>query len=68
MSYTTLAEKIRWVETNRLERLGNSYVMRCHFHEEITPSMVVMPIQGAYLCYGCGKTGNLDEIVYEHIR
>lgn len=61
----TLADKLNFIEAVKLSPLGNSWVMRCYFHQETTPSMVLCPSQGTYVCYGCGKTGNLEDVKYE---
>ncbi len=34
-----------------------NYVLRCPFHEEKTPSMVISPVKNLYHCFGCGAAG-----------
>lgn len=42
-----------------LKRSGKSYVGRCPFHTEDTPSFHVDPERGLFHCFGCGAGGNL---------
>jgi DNA primase len=37
----------------------------CPFHEEETPSFTYCLDRDAYKCFGCGKSGTLDELVQE---
>lgn len=38
------------------------YKVRCPFHAEQTPSLVVDPKLGVYKCFGCGAAGNAVEV------
>lgn len=40
------------------------WTMKCPFHEEETPSLSINPNKNHYHCYGCGKTGKIDEIPF----
>ncbi len=42
----------------QLEPRGNSYVGRCPFHEEKTPSFSVNDEKGLFYCFGCKVGGN----------
>ncbi len=42
----------------QLEPKGNSYVGRCPFHEEKTPSFSVNDEKGLFYCFGCKVGGN----------
>lgn len=44
---------------------GNSYVARCPFHNEKTPSFYVTPDRGTYHCFGCGKGGDIFSFVQD---
>ena len=42
-----------------LTQRGNSFVGRCPFHEEKTPSFNVNDSKGLYHCFGCKAGGNV---------
>lgn len=42
-----------------LKRSGNSYMCRCPFHNERTPSCSVSPDKGLFHCFGCGAGGDV---------
>jgi len=42
----------------RGRRTGERMVVRCLFHEDKTPSMVLYPRDGGFHCFGCGKSGD----------
>lgn len=44
---------------------GNSFVARCPFHNEKTPSFYVTPDRGTYHCFGCGKGGDIFSFVQD---
>ncbi|WP_038242456.1 CHC2 zinc finger domain-containing protein, partial [Xenorhabdus szentirmaii] len=47
-----------------LKKRGADYVLRCPFHAEKTPSMVITPAKNLYHCFGCGAAGSvLDWII-----
>lgn len=47
----------------KLRRSGSEMVGLCIFHEERTPSLNVNDAKGAYLCRGCGATGDIVSAV-----
>ena len=42
-----------------LEKKGNSFVGKCPFHNEKTPSFSVSDEKGLFYCFGCGVGGNV---------
>ncbi len=48
-----------------LRKAGRSFVGRCPFHEERTPSFSVSQEKGVYHCFGCGKSGNVFTFLME---
>jgi DNA primase len=42
-----------------LTRRGKDWVMRCVFHEDATPSLVVTESKNLYHCFGCGAAGSV---------
>lgn len=47
----------------------DSFMFKCHFHNENTPSMGVTNSKNLFYCYGCGYSGNsIDYLMgYEHL-
>lgn len=41
-----------------LRKQGSSYIARCPFHDEKTPSFSVSPDRGLYFCFGCKVSGD----------
>lgn len=39
------------------KKVGKTWMLRCPFHDDKTPSMSVTP-EGIYYCFGCGEKGN----------
>jgi DNA primase len=48
-----------------LRKAGRSFMGRCPFHEERSPSFSVSQEKGVYHCFGCGKSGNIFTFVME---
>ncbi|MDC9607197.1 CHC2 zinc finger domain-containing protein [Xenorhabdus griffiniae] len=47
-----------------MKKRGEDYVLRCPFHHEKTPSMVISPAKNLYHCFGCGAAGSvLDWVI-----
>src|SRR5688500_13634261 len=44
---------------------GTRFTGRCPFHEEKTPSFSVNPVDKLYYCFGCGKGGDVIQVVRE---
>jgi DNA primase len=72
MSYTkrsieNLKENINIVDVISrsvpLKRTGNSWKGLCPFHSEKTPSFTVNEEKQFFMCFGCGKHGDLIEFV-----
>lgn len=42
-----------------LKRSGNSYMCRCPFHSEKSPSCSISPDKGLFHCFGCGVGGDV---------
>ena len=52
----------------RLAKSGLNYKALCPFHEEKTPSFTINPQKQNYVCYGCGKSGDLFSYVMEKYK
>ncbi len=48
-----------------LKRSGRRLVGLCPFHQEKTPSFTVLPEQGLFKCFGCGKGGDVFSFVQQ---
>lgn len=53
-----------------LKKSGSSYVARCPFHTEKTPSFTVTRNKQLYHCFGCGAGGNAISFLmdYSHLN
>lgn len=51
----------------QLKKEGSSYVGKCPFHDDKTPSLRVTPSKGLWNCFGCGKGGDVITF-YEHLK
>lgn len=53
-------------EYMQLRKAGGSRMKAlCPFHAEKTPSFTLDPSKGLYMCFGCGKGGNVYNLVME---
>jgi DNA primase len=50
----------------QLKKRGKSYVGRCPFHQEKTPSFTVSQEKQVYHCFGCGAGGNVFGFVMQY--
>jgi DNA primase len=48
-----------------LKKRGSSYIARCPFHSEKTPSFNVHPGKGLYKCFGCGAGGSVFDFIMQ---
>jgi DNA primase len=46
-----------------LRRAGRNWNARCPFHKERTPSFMVSPERGTYICFGCGEKGDIFSFI-----
>jgi DNA primase len=49
----------------QLKKSGHSFMGRCPFHSERTPSFSVSPDKQLYHCFGCGASGNVISFVMD---
>lgn len=49
----------------KLEKSGINLKGLCPFHGEKTPSFFVAPHRGSFMCFGCGKKGDIFSFVQE---
>ncbi len=47
----------------QLRRSGKNYVGLCPIHSEETPSFFVYPDRQRFVCFGCGKSGDVFDFV-----
>ncbi len=47
----------------QLRRAGRTFVGKCPFHKERTPSFHVSPERGTYKCFGCGEGGDVFSFI-----
>jgi DNA primase len=47
----------------QLRRAGRNFSGKCPFHNERTPSFMVSPERGTYICFGCGEKGDVFSFI-----
>lgn len=47
----------------QLKRAGRNFSGKCPFHNERTPSFMVSPERGTYICFGCGEKGDVFSFI-----
>ena len=52
----------------KLKKTSKGYIACCPFHEDSTPSFSLNDDEGLYMCFGCGKKGNVFSYVMETKR
>jgi len=48
---------------NLFQRDNNNYFSHCPFHEESSPSFIVMPFKKKFKCFGCGAEGDVVDFI-----
>lgn len=51
-----------FLDDSKLTKMGQNYVMLCPFHEEKTPSFIMVLAKNEYQCVGCSKKGRLSDL------
>ncbi|MCP4491934.1 MAG: hypothetical protein GY820_32215 [Gammaproteobacteria bacterium] len=56
---------LRLVESQGYDitRQGKDYVIRCPFHEDDTPSLIISPKSNLFHCFGCDAAGSVIDWV-----
>ncbi|MEC6996667.1 MAG: CHC2 zinc finger domain-containing protein, partial [Pseudomonadota bacterium] len=52
----------------KLIKSGSNYKALCPFHEEKTPSFTINVAKQNYVCYGCGKSGDVFSYIMEKYK
>ncbi len=52
----------------KLERSGKNFRSTCPFHSEKTPSFFVSPELQRFICFGCGRKGDVLTFIQEYDR
>lgn len=46
-----------------VKKQGKDYAIRCPFHDDKTPSMMISPTKNVFNCFGCGESGTVIDWV-----
>ena len=52
----------------KIIKAGHNYKALCPFHEEKTPSFIINYQKQSYVCYGCGKNGDIFSYAMEKYK
>ena len=52
----------------KLIKVGSNYKSLCPFHNEKTPSFIINMQKQNYVCYGCGKSGDIFSYIMEKYK
>ena len=52
----------------KLIKVGSNYKSLCPFHNEKTPSFTINMQKQNYVCYGCGKSGDIFSYIMEKYK
>lgn len=64
--YVDCVDLIQTLTGGPATKQGRNWVIRCPFHREDTPSLVIYPPGGGWHCFGCGKGGDAVAFAAEH--
>lgn len=51
--------RIAEIHLGKLRKTGKSYIARCPFHEDNSPSLALYPDSNRFYCFGCNATGDV---------
>ena len=52
----------------KLIKVGSNYKSLCPFHNEKTPSFTINSQKQSYVCYGCGRSGDIFSYIMEKYK
>ncbi len=50
------------------KKQGKDYAVRCPFHDDLTPSLIISPKSNLFNCFGCGAAGSVIDWVMKTQR
>ena len=59
MNYETF---IKILLDSKFKVAGKNYKMLCLWHDEKTPSLTISTGNNCFHCFGCGKSGTIEEL------
>jgi DNA primase len=51
------------MKIGEIYKYGETYFVLCPFHDEKNPSCAFSPSLGLFHCFGCGRSGRLEELI-----